>query len=111
MLQSVSIYLTISVFFRAWRREKRQVLPARRKIRPSCETTSPMGFWESYLRLPRYQRVLLGLAGVAVGWYGPDFMSYVLAQGGKSNTQSKNGVNHVSSVGTDTGAAPRSGSG
>lgn len=34
-----------------------------------------MGFLRSYLSLPRYQRVLIGLVGVAVGWYGPDFMS------------------------------------
>lgn len=34
-----------------------------------------MGFLQSYLSLPRYQRVLLGLTGVAVGWYGPDLMS------------------------------------
>lgn len=35
----------------------------------------PMSFVKSYLRLPRYQRVLLGLAGVVVGWYGPSWMS------------------------------------
>ncbi len=37
-----------------------------------------MGFLESYRRLPRYQRVLLGLVGIGVGWYGPTIMSYLL---------------------------------
>ena len=34
-----------------------------------------MAFLESYLRLPRWQRVLLGIAGVVVGWYGPSLMT------------------------------------
>ncbi len=36
-----------------------------------------MGFLQSYLNLPRYQRVLLGLSGVAIGWYGPSIMNYL----------------------------------
>ena len=39
-----------------------------------------MGFLESYLRLPRYQRVVLGLAGVALGWYGPSLMQYLFEE-------------------------------
>ncbi len=34
-----------------------------------------MGFLASYRRLPRYQRVLLGLTGVVIGWCGPSIMS------------------------------------
>ena len=41
-----------------------------------------MGFLESYLRLPRYQRVLLGLVGITVGWYGPSFMQYLFVNPG-----------------------------
>lgn len=36
-----------------------------------------MGFLQSYLRLPRYQRVVLGLVGIGVGWYGPSAMNYL----------------------------------
>ena len=41
-----------------------------------------MGFLDSYLRLPRYQRVLLGLAGVTLGWYGPSLMQYIFVEPG-----------------------------
>lgn len=41
-----------------------------------------MGFLESYLRLPRYQRVLIGLTGITVGWYGPSFMQYLFVDPG-----------------------------
>ena len=41
-----------------------------------------MGFLESYLRLPRYQRVLLGLVGITVGWYGPSLMQYLFLDPG-----------------------------
>ena len=34
-----------------------------------------MGFLQSYLRLPRWQRVLLGVSGVVVGLYGPSLLS------------------------------------
>jgi hypothetical protein len=33
-----------------------------------------MGFLKSYLSLPRYQRVLIGLVGAGIGWYGPYLM-------------------------------------
>ena len=46
-----------------------------------------MGFLQSYLRLPRYQRVLLGLAGIAVGWYGPDLMSQLFFVKDRSKKQ------------------------
>ncbi len=36
-----------------------------------------MGFLQSYLRLPKYQRILLGLAGASLGWYGPRLMNYI----------------------------------
>ncbi len=36
-----------------------------------------MGFLESYRRLPKYQRILLGVAGIALGWYGPNLMTYL----------------------------------
>lgn len=45
-----------------------------------CFVIHYMGFLESYLRLPRYQRVLLGLVGVTVGWYGPSLMQYLFGQ-------------------------------
>ena len=53
-----------------------------------------MGFLESYLRLPRYQRVLLGLAGIVVGWYGPSWMNYLfldlgIMQGGRRTNERK----------------------
>lgn len=49
-----------------------------------------MGFLQSYLRLPRYQRVLLGLSGVALGWFGPDLMSKLfLSSGNKSANPTK----------------------
>lgn len=35
-----------------------------------------MGFLQSYLRLPRYQRIVLGLTGIALGWYGPKLMGF-----------------------------------
>ena len=41
-----------------------------------------MGFLESYRRLPRYQRILLGLTGVVVGWYGPSVMHYLFGETG-----------------------------
>ena len=41
-----------------------------------------MGFLNSYLRLPRYQRILLGVAGIAIGWYGPSAMNYLFLQPG-----------------------------
>lgn len=44
-----------------------------------------MGFLQSYLRLPRYQRVLLGVTGVALGWFGPDLMSKLFLSGGKKS--------------------------
>ena len=50
-----------------------------------------MGFLQSYLRLPRYQRVLLGLVGVAVGWYGPELMSQLFLRDAKTNTRVKAG--------------------
>ena len=43
-----------------------------------------MGFLQSYLSLPRYQRVVIGLAGVAVGWYGPELMSKLFLREGKA---------------------------
>lgn len=49
-------------------------------------TLPQMGFLKSYLSLPRYQRVLLGVVGVAVGWYGPNLMS-ALFIGGQESTQ------------------------
>jgi hypothetical protein len=45
----------------------------------------PMGFLQSYLRLPRYQRVLLGLVGIGVGWYGPTFMNYLFLDDSQKN--------------------------
>ena len=58
------------------------------------EITHAMGFLESYLRLPRYQRVLLGLAGIAIGWYGPSWMNYLfldlgIMQGGRRTSERK----------------------
>lgn len=41
-----------------------------------------MGFLESYLRLPRYQRVLLGLTGIVIGWYGPSVMQRLFGENG-----------------------------
>ena len=41
-----------------------------------------MGFLDSYRRLPRYQRVLLGLVGITVGWCGPSFMQYLFVDPG-----------------------------
>lgn len=35
-----------------------------------------MGFVQSYLRLPRYQRVVLGVVGLSLGWYGPSLMTH-----------------------------------
>lgn len=37
---------------------------------------------QSYLRLPRYQRVLIGVAGLALGWYGPSLMTYLFIDPG-----------------------------
>ena len=51
-----------------------------------------MGFLQSYLRLPRYQRVLLGLAGISVGWYGPDLMSQLFAVKDRSKKQEVGGA-------------------
>lgn len=50
---------------------------ARRRI---IGIVGPMGFVRSYLQLPRYQRVLIGCIGIAVGWYGPTAMSYLLLE-------------------------------
>jgi len=36
-----------------------------------------MGILQSYLNLPRYQRIILGVGGVALGWYGPNIMTYL----------------------------------
>lgn len=41
-----------------------------------------MGFWDSYKRLPKYQRVLLGVSGIVVGWYGPTWMNYLFLEPG-----------------------------
>ena len=47
-----------------------------------------MSFLQSYLRLPRYQRALLGLAGVFVGWYGPSWMSHLFLGSGARRGES-----------------------
>ena len=44
-----------------------------------------MGFVESYLGLPRYQRIILGLVGIGVGWYGPTFMNYLFLDESQKN--------------------------
>lgn len=49
-----------------------------------------MGFLQSYLRLPRYQRVVLGLAGVALGWYGPTLMGFMFLKGEKNTESDEN---------------------
>ena len=41
-----------------------------------------MGFWSSYKRLPRSQRILLGLTGIVIGWYGPSWMTYLVQDPG-----------------------------
>lgn len=41
-----------------------------------------MGFWSSYKRLPRYQRVFIGVSGMLIGWYGPSWMSYLFIEPG-----------------------------
>ena len=50
-----------------------------------------MGFVRSYLQLPRYQRILIGCIGIAVGWYGPTVMSYLFLEvpASKSTTNNK----------------------
>lgn len=65
-----------------------------------------MGFLQSYLRLPRYQRILIGLVGVAIGWYGPDFMTYLFIRE-RAKTESSSGA-HVSPAAP--AQAPRTGS-
>ena len=49
--------------------------PAYFRPRIGQSALDQMAFLESYLRLPRWQRVLLGVAGVVVGWYGPSLMT------------------------------------
>ena len=39
-----------------------------------------MGFLASYKRLPRGQRILLGLTAMVIGWYGPSWMSYLFLE-------------------------------
>lgn len=60
-------------------------------VKGQSATSSCMGFLQSYFRLPRYQRVVLGLAGVALGLYGPTLMSYVFLEGAAE--QQKTDVN------------------
>lgn len=43
-----------------------------------------MGFVQSYLKLPRYQRILLGLTGIAIGWYGPTLMTFLFLKEDKN---------------------------
>lgn len=47
-----------------------------------------MGFLQSYLRLPKYQRILLGVSGIALGWYGPSLMSYLFLSHEDSHSKS-----------------------
>lgn len=41
-----------------------------------------MGFWSSYKRLPRSQRLLIGISGIIIGWYGPSWMNYLFVDPG-----------------------------
>ncbi len=37
---------------------------------------------QHYKRLPRYQKVLLGVVGIVLGWYGPFLMNYAFLDPG-----------------------------
>lgn len=48
-----------------------------------------MGFLQSYRRLSRNQKVIIGLLGVVIGWYGPSVMSYIFLESGTLKEESK----------------------
>lgn len=37
-----------------------------------------VGLWQSYKRLPRKQRIIMGLFGMTVGLFGPQVMSLLM---------------------------------
>lgn len=48
-----------------------------------------MGFIQSYFRLPRYQKIVIGLLGITVGLCGPSVMDYLFLADASSSAKTE----------------------